>query len=915
MEESWKAVLDPLNTPLWDPRFPKELFAALSQRLSPSTPIESLIAEPYIDLSREIDRSGIQDSSVVRTTLLVRSLVKLLIDDEGEIQGDLVRLAFDGLRSRLYSLGPARARDGLFRLHLLRVLRSLEDPALCQIIERAAPPSDQRQADYLIRATLQLSPTATVNAAAARRAILAAWMTPLRQSVGSCFATAPAIMIQGEQPAHLLKDLVQLLSLGRITRIVQGVEQSVPLGKSWGLGELRRPQPLALLRERGAHSPALQRAFVAAGLIDGELSPSSMRAELHQFIHRLDLPEMTDCNELLQKALALRYLPESQRYQEALEGSRDAFKAMADCALLKAWEFSLASLVDLRADLNRWNLYNCLGIRHEEEGGVGRVAHRVIEERLIDVNRDLQLLDESYDRAKLTLQAANNRVKEASAQEAQWLRVDAGRRLTEVERIGEERQAVEQRGQLLTHLFVAFMNRLLELMRDSFQEVYDAEMQEVRVGPFDDTPAGFRLVYKHGRNNPALWSWIRSPKEFVEALADFFARSEVGLLPDAQWHLIQRDISAIVSQIILHIRSPGFVEGTLRRMATLYGKRLIADPMDHLDQVEMKPWGYLSGGSMSHLLRHYYGREGEISLRGRWVDSPFDLCVMLLDLLKELPPRTTDPFLKNPTRSMLIHSPTHAFVAKPGLTPFAEGWQDPGNSYTWARDKILLPQREFLQSIQLGEGERGWLIDRLFPGGERSRLKKKVAQAKGTVEFRNALLKEVGRGFEEAVDGLLFSSLPLHPLHLVEKRMAELFGLLVKRERASELARLVHELRPTLAPAGFLSALELQELAQAVWMVYTESTAVNQDIAFALRRAMRQCGYAYPTPYLFADSNWAHDYFAFVVNPGSGEFDLWRVDYLGLEGVPMVSWRGWLNGSSRESWELYIDPREYGQWS
>jgi len=74
---------------------------------------------------------------------------------------------------------------------------------------------------------------------------------------------------------------------------------------------------------------------------------------------------------------------------------------------------------------------------------------------------------------------------------------------------------------------------------------------------------------------------------------------------------------------------------------------------------------------------------------------------------------------------------------------------------------------------------------------------------------------------------------------------------------------------------------------------------------------MRALGFAYPAPHIFADSNWTHSYFAFVVHPGSGELDLWRVDYLGLEGAPMSEWRGWLDGSTQEPWQVLVNPSQY----
>jgi len=771
-----------VNLPLWDPNLAERLFIRYG-------------GEPGPELTRGIDRSGVQDSSVARICRFVRELVGRLVDDDGNLLAVAVEEAIKDLRAHLYPLGPGRHREGLFRIHILRCLMRLREPAVQRIVKQTSCPVDNRAGENLIRSTLDLEDKTKVTAALARRALLASWMTPLRQSVGSCFATAPAIMIQSSQPQRFLSDLSDLLTVGHLTRIVEGRDLSVPLGKGWGLGELRRPILKGWVPDPLCHSPALSRAL------------GGNREEVRALLARVALPEgpTVDCDFFLRALLPA----------ESLEPARDRFKRLADCALLKAWEFSLASFVDLRADLNRWNLYNALGIRHDEMGGIGTVVHGAIELRLAEVNRELELLDESFDRAESGFDVSKGRLKTAKSQEeAQWMQADLGRRKSEAEHIGEERYFVERRGQCLTRLFVALMNRYLELMAESFQEAYDADMQDVETGPFDDSPAGFRLVYKHGRRNPSAWTPIDSKEEFVDALVDFFVITEPQLLPEEQWQPIRGDLSFIVSQIVTHLRAPGFVEAAMQRMGELYGS---SDPI--------KPWAYQSGGSMSNLLRHYYGTSKEAEKRGRWVDSPFDLCVMLLDIFKELPPRVMQPLVDDPTRALLMESPTHAFVAKPGLPPFSAGWQDPGNSYTWTRDRIVLPGRDFLRSIRLSPEEKRWMVDRLL-GGQTVEIAGSSVSA-----FRAALFDRVG----EAIDPFLFSSLPLCPHKEALSRIEKIFSYLLKGEKRERFADFIRRNRPPQIASGYLTALELQHLAHALWMAYTQSATSGQDLPFVVR--------------------------------------------------------------------------------
>ena len=69
-----------------------------------------------------------------------------------------------------------------------------------------------------------------------------------------------------------------------------------------------------------------------------------------------------------------------------------------------------------------------------------------------------------------------------------------------------------------------------------------------------------------------------------------------------------------------------------------------------------------------------------------------------------------------------------------------------------------------------------------------------------------------------------------------------------------------------------------------------------------------------PAPLIFADTNWVKEMFGFVVNPGTGKLELWRLDYTGSNGYPMTSWKQWVNGSRPDlRWGIYVKPFEYGK--
>ena len=101
------------------------------------------------------------------------------------------------------------------------------------------------------------------------------------RSAGSCFATAPAIIIHDELPELFLKDLNELLSTGRLKRTFGGDEYSVPFSVSWGIGDLGRQFTLPRELDRAEtplwESPSVIQAFQAVGLISDAL-PDEQKA-------------------------------------------------------------------------------------------------------------------------------------------------------------------------------------------------------------------------------------------------------------------------------------------------------------------------------------------------------------------------------------------------------------------------------------------------------------------------------------------------------------------------------------------------------------------------------------------------------------------------------------------------------------
>lgn len=941
-------------TPI-DPEFFQAAFSGVANTTNKEelSPVARVICEEHDDLSRRLDRSGIQESCSVRNVLKTRALSQLLFAEDGELNLAAVKEAIDVLNKHMHSLGPERELDTPRNQHLLNVLRLIYSKKEVQAaIKAITTPYQNRTAEQLIRETLKLSPHIPIKDIHARQACLSAWMCMLRQNVGSCFATAPAIVVHEEQPLQMLLDLQELLSTGRLNRVYGGVEFSAPLSVSWGAGDIKKV--VDLTQECILCSPGLTNALVAAQVISDTFSADEQKDACKHLFEKvaptlgrfaavsdvikaiiLDQCGLTakDLEEALLKEKAEKSSlmmtmggtsGKSKRFalfEQRLQIAETEFKQLADNPLLKSWEFTLASFSESKADFTRWNLYASLGLRPEEKGGLGECLYNYLKQKVEEYNQKAQEMHEDYERAYVRLKYAEGRLNNASTEkEIQWMRAEYQSSRNEFYTLEEIRNDYNRKAQRFGNMFDGLMNEYDDLFFKYFQEVYDADLHDINAGPYDDSPAGFRLVYKYGRRNSSQWAFINDQYEFIECLSQFFSNTEIEIASHDAFHDIEHDLSQIVSALIKHVRTQEFLETAFDRMALAHQTRPIKDPLNHLDQIDKKPWVYTSGGTMNNLVSAYWGRDAKPTSVERWVENPMELFVFFVDTLKLSPLKNRDLFIKAPERRMLMHSPTHAFTLLPGKKLFAQAWNDDAFTYTWLRDELVKPRKEFVETLILDEEMiEAFLgcVAKEIPIELRPSLLQTIKQIHGRhtpMELKKELVQLLPKINPEMIDEWLYTYLPMLPINQ--------FG-----ERFKYLVNECHEIPKTIqdkmimiyddnpVPYSLERYVPIKVLINAVRAFYclaTNKTSDSLNIYEIVLFAAQRLGYTYPEPIVVADSNWVREFFAFVVNPGTGELDFWRMDPSGAKGGPITGWRMWLNGSRQKPvWGIYTQPFEY----
>lgn len=981
--KSTEEFLAEIQLPIDDPRLFSRVYngVAKERKIAQSRDGDNLrrvCAEEFEDLSLRLDATGIQESCSVRNTLRARRLANLLINDKGEVISSLLPRVINLLTLHLYSLGPDRQHDSKRQEQIIKVLSSLRDnKEAVQLLKRISRPFSHPLADQIIRDTLQLPHSTVISDAHARRAALAAWMSYLRQNIGSCFATAPAIIVHDEQPELFLIDLHELLSTGSLKRIVRGVEYSVPLSTTWGSGDLRKSLILTqkTAKDMGEiwYAPGLHIALEAIDILPKDATTQDQVVKTKQLV--LDaFPEwkhshsflLTTIEEILRRILlnklgltqddldAYNERPKDMihtsllmqvsaagsgmqgkgklcaTFYSQLEVASSAFKGIADNAMLKAWEFTLASFSETKSDFTRWNLYASLGLNPENPGGIGSALYQQIKHKLDQCNQKLADMQLDYENMFAVVKQLEMRMRHAgSDKDGQWAHAEYQSRVNEFRLMEEMRNREHVKSGLYVRLFDMLIDAYDQLFPVYFQEVFDADLHEVQVGPFDDSPAGFRLLYKHGRSNTSQWTKITNPQEFVDALARFFMTTEAEIASKQAFEDIQSDIADIVTTIVNHVRSTEFLESAFHRMAAAHHTASVANPIENWEKLPAKPWAYISGGTAKTLLTCYYSREQPPTEVARWVENPMELLVFLVDTLKHSPYSMMEDYVRNPDKSMIMHSPTHVFLLKPGISPFKEAWRNEAFTHTWVRDQLVQPMEDFNNSLELNEEMLKFLVlkfSEIIPSNFQFYFKKVFTHMFGPMNSRDLryhLLDRIkhekglqydGQGVlsSDEIDRTLYSLLPLFPAHELSERLTAIWQSLpgMTNDFMEQLNRTLEECQKP--QHSIISAQGLQEICLSILCLTLGKTSLHYNLQQQVALQAQKLGYCSPRPIFFADTNWAKDYFAFVISPGTGNLELWRVDILGKTGTPMSAWKHWVDGTKKEpQWGVYTRPQEY----
>ncbi|ANH78592.1 hypothetical protein [Candidatus Chlamydia sanziniae] len=936
-----------------------------SLTLKQQSGLEEILCSENAELFQGYRTTALQSPLAAKNLHTARKIAGYILGENNEI--DTIKLieATNYLIHCTYPLGPHRHNEAKAREHLLCMLKALkENPNLKNHIKALFIPS-YTAIQHLIRHTLALDSHVSLSVFHVRQAVLTALFTYLRQDVGSCFATATAILIHQEYPERFLKDIDDLLSSGKLSRVIGTREITVPINLSGCIGELFKPlhildlypDPLRKL----SSSPGLQKAFQAAGILETLSDPQIHVQQLlaHEYLLNKiqNAYETITANEIIESTLLHYYqiskntvrsilfkeglfskeqlLLNSQfphelsethkvyRYLSAYEEAKFAFVRDTQNPLLKAWEYTLATFADANQPTAANHIRIALGWHNDGPQSLVGLLKTFAEEEIETLHTLVQQCEQTYHEARAQLAYIESRMRSPlNNQDSQILTMDHIRFRQELNKALYDWDSAQEKAKqfaVLPDFLISFYTKQIPLY---FRSSYDAFIQEF-AHLYADTPAGFRIFFTHGRTHPHAWSPIYSINEFIRFLSEFFTSTEIDLLSKHAVIGLEKETTTLIHRITALLHKESFQEAALQRILQAYDLPIPESILHHLDKISHMPWVYVSGGTVTSLLTDYFEHTEPLTIIEKYPENAHELAAFFADALKDLPTGIKN-YLEEGTHSLIASSPTHVFSITAGAPLFKEAWDNDWYSYTWLRDIWMKQHNDFLYVTTLSHQGIYTFIERFC---------NKYALQDVVQNFHNfcsdytltlpefyekasRFLQQLYRHAPKAFT--LYQRYLVHQIvndipYVSEQQLPEILDNISSylgissRMAYDNFSALIEQHVPKLS---LLSSADVRHLYKGLLMESYQKLYTEEDMYLRLATAMRHHNLAYPAPLLFGDTNWPYSYFGFIVNPGTQQIDLWQFNYAGLQGYPLNNIEEIL--SLQQPWTLYSNPIDYG---
>jgi hypothetical protein len=539
------------------------------------------------------------------------------------------------------------------------------------LLQRLSHPLANPWVEKLIRISLGISEKNFISDYHLRLFLVEALLSLVRQTVGSCFATSVCIMIQIQLPMQMLEDLFDLMTTGHLKRVNEGVEYRFPICAKTGFGPLIHDvEPIAL------------QDFIKRSIAKD---------------FALDPKEINDISQIKSRSKFSVVLAKEKKREQKIELAKkllfeegQEIKQRVQHPLTKCWEYTVASFTDANVERASYNMYIALGLSPEDEGGLASALMSQSQEEAQDAQSKVAELEEEIEVLEESLRGQDARALGALGDSARSI----GRQIQvsehRLQTLIDERQEIVEHTNMSSGLPALILSELQLNFPYYFQELYDPEMHEFAGKVYEDSPAGFRLVYKHGTNDPLAWTHIYTKEQYLSCLEHYLNAMVPILIANCEWNKGKDLMQGLIDSLQELVQTEEFYKGALARLESYRQKITQASGSSKIN-----PYSYISGASVESLCETYFRLNRPLVYKEAHPSSFSELLIWLIDLFKEAPQRLLNAFEKNREHSLIIRSSSHAFLLKGGYEDLKKAYHTNKNSYIYVRDEIIRPAEAF----------------------------------------------------------------------------------------------------------------------------------------------------------------------------------------------------------------------------
>jgi len=861
--------------------------------------------------SRPLNNSFFESSRVLHEQLCW-TVACDLINSKGQFSEDNLKEWIDFFASFQTVVSPGY-RFIEPRIEQVRfALKQIEKLNLANCLQRFHAPKSGTLGWHLLRKFPYLSFKKILLDSDVKRGALAAFLTEIRQTIGSCFATAAGQYIREKDPMQFFKDLESILYLGGLKRVFEGQELNAPALLNIGEGELhtevlrletRRTLALIIF---DALSQILNDKKITLLSIWHFVKKGSQTTTLHEELAQFFQEHFAIPAPIWKEHFAPVNPPYDSywlKVQESWQAAKAYVSGYMQNPLLKAWEYALASFSDVKLEFTHWNSFLALGLDSREPKGLSVFLHKALQKRVDELTEQVEEIQKDIQTTGGYIQSLQMRARSATS-ESDLARMQSSVRGQESRyyRLRAELRDLQMRIQNLAKVLPVLIQSLSKKFQSYFQEVYDPSLAQSEQGRLrDDRIAGFCLAQKRGLTDPSLWTLIKTQEAYEVSLSQFFQSyfAEMSHLPELE-QVHSKDLSFISNAIHQFVSQPDFIQDAIHRCKRKKER--------NFDDSLFTPWSYLSGGSLNQVLEVYYSKEEAFEEMEKMPRSNEELMAFFIESAFELDFKDQEASRQFPLVGgrFLMSAPEHSCLFQPGSKGFLASWSKEQFPFTWIRDCVIAPSVASLSSYTFNTFAAAGFLDRFL-----SYLPQNLKDLLVDLDFSNQNLRKAADQITKRLpeplkthvvaifDACAYTFLPIQQGQFALDSILELLIAILPEQRSiCEEGFRQARLEKHIPKHALIDKVEMFSYVKALYIKVTKTVTSGFSIEERLEEVANERGYSLCRSLRFADSNWTKDYLSFVVNPRTLSLEVWRTDFSSSIGAPMETWNLQLENSS-----------------